>query len=315
MPPQGAAAKCLAWGRLLRLPNLLTVPGDGLAGFLLAAAALHPDLGDLPRAAWAGLSAAVAAGLLFYVAGLIQNDLADLKEDRRDRPQRPLPSGAVGTRAAAAALAAALLAALVAAALASPAALGVGTALAAAITTYNLRAKRHGFWGPLNMGSCRGLNLLLGAAALGSHALAQPAVLLSAAGLTLYVAAVTRIARRETQTQRLGWARLAPLAILVVWLPLATAPALASSEPLPLRLAAPHLGLLALLYAALVLLPLAGKIEPARTQQAVGKLIRNLIFIQAALAASALPTGLPLAGLLLALFPLQAALAWRFYSS
>ena len=53
----------LAWGRLLRLPNLLTVPGDILAGFLLAGSA---DAWD-----WAQLLLAIPAGLLLYAAGLV----------------------------------------------------------------------------------------------------------------------------------------------------------------------------------------------------------------------------------------------------
>src|SRR5438067_12984617 len=78
-----------AWLQLLRLPNLFTVPGDPLAGFLLA---------------WDGkrelsfLALAIAVSLCFYGAGLLWNDLADRAVDRAERPQRPLPSGAVKTR-------------------------------------------------------------------------------------------------------------------------------------------------------------------------------------------------------------------------
>ena len=58
-------ANAPAWPRLLRLPNLLTVPGDILAGFLLAPAARPAD--------WAQLPLAFLAGLLLYAAGLILN--------------------------------------------------------------------------------------------------------------------------------------------------------------------------------------------------------------------------------------------------
>jgi 4-hydroxybenzoate polyprenyltransferase len=74
-----------AWLRLLRLPNLLTVPGDVLAGFLLAPAAAG-GAGSIR------CLLAIPAGLLLYAAGLVLNDLFDYAEDLRDRPDRPLPS-------------------------------------------------------------------------------------------------------------------------------------------------------------------------------------------------------------------------------
>ena len=55
-------------------------------------------------AAPAGTVAVVAVAMaLFYTAGMILNDVADLEVDRRERPERPLPSGAVSRTAALAA--------------------------------------------------------------------------------------------------------------------------------------------------------------------------------------------------------------------
>ena len=64
------------WLQLVRAPNLLTVPGDPLAGFLLA------TFGVLRAQA----AFAVGASLCLYAAGLLWNDLFDLEEDRRERP-------------------------------------------------------------------------------------------------------------------------------------------------------------------------------------------------------------------------------------
>ena len=69
-------SKAMAWLQLLRAPNLLTVPGDPVAGYLLA---MH---GGVPRMELLG---AVLASLFFYCAGLLLNDVRDLDEDRRDR--------------------------------------------------------------------------------------------------------------------------------------------------------------------------------------------------------------------------------------
>src|SRR3990167_7037967 len=75
------------WLQLFRAPNLLTVPGDPLAGFLLVT-------GEMRTEAWT----AMAASLCFYGAGLLANDLADFEIDRAERPERPLPSGRVKKR-------------------------------------------------------------------------------------------------------------------------------------------------------------------------------------------------------------------------
>ena len=78
-----------AWLQLIRPPNLFTVPGDAIAGNLIAGGVpgCAPDLQQV-------LLPALAV-LFLYVGGLIGNDLADLAEDARDRPFRPLPGGRV----------------------------------------------------------------------------------------------------------------------------------------------------------------------------------------------------------------------------
>jgi len=140
------------WLQLLRAPNLFTVPGDSVAGYLLASGG-HAD----------ALTAAMAfASLCFYGYGLLLNDIADLDEDRRERPERPLPKGmaSVGT-ARLVAIALAVLALIPCAN--RPGTLSVGILLVAIIATYNIWSKRIAILGPLNMGLCRGLSFLLGA--------------------------------------------------------------------------------------------------------------------------------------------------------
>lgn len=178
-----------AWLRLLRLPNLLTVPGDVLAGFLLAPAASGRD--------WAQLLLAIPAGLFLYSAGLIFNDLFDYAEDLRERPDRPLPSGEISRDAAAAAALVLLWVAAFFAAFFN--ALAVALPLILCVILYDVGLKRHRFLGPLLMGAARAGNLLLGAAAASDALPATPAPWLAAAALGLYVAAVTHLARNETR--------------------------------------------------------------------------------------------------------------------
>lgn len=177
-----------AWRRILRLPNLLTVPGDVFAGFLLAPAAAGGD--------WAQLLLAVPAGLLLYAAGLVLNDLFDYAEDLRDRPDRPLPANRISREtAAAAALVFFWIAAFLAAFFD---ALPVALPLILCVILYDVGLKRRPWLGPALMGACRAGNLLLGAAVATDGLPAAPGPWIGAAVLGGYVAAVTHLARNET---------------------------------------------------------------------------------------------------------------------
>lgn len=74
------------WFELCRVPNLFTVPGDPLAGYLLAATSLGVPI------EWMDALLVVIASLSLYCFGLLQNDLTDYEEDCEYRPERPLPS-------------------------------------------------------------------------------------------------------------------------------------------------------------------------------------------------------------------------------
>jgi 4-hydroxybenzoate polyprenyltransferase len=178
-----------AWLELLRVPNLLTVPGDPLAGWALATAG-SPAAG-IP---WT----VCVASILFYAGGLLLNDVADAAEDRAARPNRPIPSGRV-SRAAAACAAFALAAAGMVLCFRVSLKTGFAAAeLLVVVCLYDLWFKRLPVVGPVAMGFCRGLNILLGAAA--APACPTSVVVLVAAGAeTLYIAGVTQLARRETR--------------------------------------------------------------------------------------------------------------------
>jgi hypothetical protein len=177
------------WLQLFRAPNLFTVPGDPLAGFLLASPALV-KFNPL-------LLLSIGASLCFYAAGLLLNDLMDLKEDRAERPDRPLPSGAA--RPSHVWLVAAALAAL-GLALCFPGgtkALATGAGIIVAVAAYDCGLKKIPFIGAINMGLCRGLSVFLGAIFTGGCGC--PAGGASVA-ILCYIAAVTHLARYETKS-------------------------------------------------------------------------------------------------------------------
>ncbi len=178
-----------AWLRLVRLPNLLTVPGDILAGFLLAP--------TVRPAVWSQLLLAAPASLLLYAAGLILNDLFDYAEDLRDRPARPLPANQISREAAAAvALVLLWIAAFLAAFFD---ALPVALPMILCIILYDLGLKRLPVIGPLLMGACRAGNVLLGTAAATGGLFLVPGAWGGALAVGTYVACITHLARTETQ--------------------------------------------------------------------------------------------------------------------
>lgn len=185
----GVRRRSRAWVELLRLPALLTVPGDALAG--AAATGARPTRGTF---------LAVGASVSLYAAGMALNDWADRDEDARDRPHRPLPSGRIRPAHALAAAGALTGAGLALACRAGRTTGAVATALAATVWAYDLRLKGTAA-GPTAMGTARGLDLLMGAAATRPAGASGtlPQALTAAATLAAHTTAVTTVSRNETQ--------------------------------------------------------------------------------------------------------------------
>lgn len=207
-----AGSRLQAWISLLRVANLPGAASNILVGYLLVAGDWNP-LGMV--------LAAILASLLFYSAGILSNDLADLERDRVLRPERPLPSGAV--EVATARTTHWILFGLGMAVCfgidlkfgtglrgASFSVSATGGMLVLAILLYNLVLKRF-LVSALAMGLCRGLNLLLGmAVAAGQGGRAGEftggwhfgGIL---AGLVLFVCGLTLLARDESEPRPRRW--------------------------------------------------------------------------------------------------------------
>lgn len=198
-----------AWLELIRLPNLLTVPGDVLSGACLSALLLNTAFKG------STLFFSVLAVFFLYVMGLLQNDLNDLSVDRFQRPNRPLPSKRVSTSTAAVALVAALFLGLFFAFLASRAVFYLAVVLSIAIWAYNLLFKKRYFAGPFCMGLCRGFSFLIGVATVSWHTGTVPVFL----GIVAYIFFVTRIAESENRRQVPNARVFLPLAsFFLAWL-------------------------------------------------------------------------------------------------
>jgi 4-hydroxybenzoate polyprenyltransferase len=188
------------WGQLVRLPNSFTLISDTVAAALIVGTYL------LPVTAFA---LTLTASFCAYWAGMILNDIVDLEEDRENRPSRPLPAGRISPvlagHIANGMLLIGPLLILVVTNFHTSQSLWMGAAFASAallsivVRMYNSALKQT-FLGPLLMGLCRSLNILMvGCTMLSvSEIEDMPRALLWFAGaIGLYIMGVTVYARRE----------------------------------------------------------------------------------------------------------------------
>lgn len=310
--PPRKRSRLAAWLQLVRLPNLLTAPGDPLVGFLAAGLVSVES-----PVSWPTRVAMVAgASVLLYAFGLVVNDVFDLSTDRRERPDRPLPSGAVSVLAAMV-LAGALLAGGLGVAYRSGGAVGwVALVLVGAIFFYNALAKRVPVLGPLAMGACRGANVLMGAALAGTDGLRMPGPIFVAALVAVYIAAVTHIATGEATGRRVGTKRNFPAGVLAFGYTFLLVPALGDGGEIPLRIWLLLAGaLIAVVWVAYCAMPLAGRPEPKDVQKGVGGMVGGLLLAEAPLAAMVGGLGLYVAAGLVAAFVVHRLVSRFFYAS
>ncbi len=193
--------------RLTRPANIVTAISDILAGAAIAGYA--GGLNELPS-----VLLLVVATIGLYGGGVVFNDVFDATLDRVERPERPIPSGLISEKEGMF-LGLSLLTLGVAAAFiinAFPSGIiALATAIAALI--YDKWGKHHNFLGPLNMGICRGLNLLLGMSLV-------PAVIYQYGHLAivpiLYIASITMISRGEVHGGKSKTILLASFLYLIV---------------------------------------------------------------------------------------------------
>lgn len=262
-----------AYLQLLRLPAVFTAMADIFLGWLLT----HADLTPVATFLWL-----LAASACLYLAGMVLNDLFDRRIDAIERPTRPIPSGRVGLRGAIQLGTILLLGGIVLAGVVGWPSLWIAVGLAACILAYDGLLKGTPL-GPVAMGGCRFLNVMLGASGLPTAtavwALPQLAV---AAALGVYIAGVTWFARNEA-VQSGRWQLTAAqgvvnlgLAGLVAWM--LSLPSAGRDRLGPLVMLLVVLLILNRRMAAAVFDPI-----PARVQPTIRSLLLSLVVIDATL--------------------------------
>lgn len=206
--------KFLGYLRLMRLANIVTAISDVLAGVAIAGSLISITFGraedtpiplgkllleQAPSDTISIILLLILATSGLYGGGVVLNDVFDADLDKKERPERPIPSGLISKRSASVFGIILLLAGITAAALTNTANLIsettiIATLIAIGAVIYDKWSKHHGFFGPLNMGICRGLNLLMGISIV---AFATQFFWFIALVPVVYIAAITMISRGE----------------------------------------------------------------------------------------------------------------------
>lgn len=183
--------KIKAWFELCRIPNIFTVPGDPIAGFLL--------LSKKPELYTIILLAVTVCGLYFF--GLITNDIFDYKTDSEERPSRPIPSGRIKISEASISASVLALGGLFCAYKLGFKPFVLSVLLFSAVLGYNLFFKKYNFIGPAVLGLCRFLSFSVGVSAVSPFSPIYKDNWITAffaVTLFIYVFGLSRVAKKES---------------------------------------------------------------------------------------------------------------------
>lgn len=175
----------------MRPANVVTAISDVLAGTAISTLYLDTWSGGLSVLTVLTVSIATVG---LYGGGVVFNDVFDAALDAVERPERPIPSGEVSLKNAALLGISLFIMGVFAAGLLNITAGVIAVSIVAMCLLYDKWAKHHPVAGPLAMGTCRGLNLMLG---MSLFAEVLPAVWWLSLIPVIYIAAITVISRGE----------------------------------------------------------------------------------------------------------------------
>ncbi|MDN3585959.1 UbiA-like protein EboC [Pedobacter aquatilis] len=149
--------KLFAYLRIMRPANIVTSVADILAGIAISGVLINN--GTIP---WLAIICLCLSTACLYAGGIVFNDVFDAELDKIERPERAIPSGIISLTNATILGAALMISGIALASLTSLTSGLFALAVSFFALLYNKIGKQYPLFGPLNMGICRGLNLLLG---------------------------------------------------------------------------------------------------------------------------------------------------------
>lgn len=175
----------------MRPANIITAIADILAGIVVSGYIKNRLLNDID---FSPVLLLVFATIGLYGGGVVLNDVFDARLDKLERPERPIPSGLISTSSALFFGVSLLVAGVLIAFFNHFISGWLAFSIAVAAIVYDAWGKHQSVLGPVNMGLCRGLNLLLGISiiptAVGHNWFIGLVPL-------VYIAAITMISRGE----------------------------------------------------------------------------------------------------------------------
>jgi len=291
---------------LMRPANIITAIADIMLGFAASGSVMmlmqdgQINVNEPPMRFLLWL---ILATIGLYGGGVVFNDVFDADLDRIERPERPIPSGAA-SRVSATALGALLLIGGIAAAFQVSVLSGaLAVSIAVIALVYDALGKHFSILGPINMGVCRGLNLLLGISAVPS---AVEIYWYLAFIPIVYIAAITAISQGEVHG---GDKKILSGAVVLYLLVIGGIIILMRLQQYQLLYALPFLALFVYLIFPPLLKALK-TLEPLHIRLAVKAGVIALILMDATIAAGF--AGWFYGLLVLALFPVSRFLAKQF---
>lgn len=298
----GLSVKIRATLELIRPANIVTAFADIVAG---AAAATGILMVTDPAATLieSQIYWLLLATFGLYGGGIVFNDFFDASLDAKERPERAIPSGRVTKTYAAILGGLLLLLGIVSAFMVNQTAGVLSVFISVCALYYDAKAKHSTLSGPLFMGSCRGGNLLLGAALFPeSLATLWPLAFLPLA----YIGSITLISQGEVKggSKTSGiFASLIVTTIAIALLLLAIMPSYSLLASLPF-----------VLFFAVMVIPAfikaARKPVPILIKKAVKRGVLSLIILNSAIAAGF--AGIAVGLVLLLLLPVSILFAKAF---
>lgn len=307
-----------AYFQLMRPANIITAIADIMAGFAVAVqSGMNLDInmeglnisrlgytyGIQASADYTDLLMLILSTIGLYGGGVVFNDVFDAALDATERPERPIPSGRA-TLSGAIMLGIILLLMGIACAFVVSVTSGIIAAVIAILALlYDKFGKHHSLIGPINMGACRGGNLLLGiSATVGAIEQYWFMALIP----IIYIAAITTISRGEVHG---GNSSALYLAFVLYTIVISSIMILSMMSKISYWQVVPFLAL----FAFLIFPPLYKALQDRRPQY-IGKAVKAgiiaLIVMDAALAAGF--AGWVYALFILALLPISRLLARTF---
>ncbi len=175
----------------MRPANIVTSVADVLAGIAISGVLVN---GDLSASYISEILLLSVSTVGLYGGGVVFNDIFDADLDKAERPERPIPRGDISLKEAIFLGIILLLIGLLAALLVNIVSTLLALSIIIASLVYDKWGKHNAIAGPINMGICRGLNLLLGISIVSSSVATWWFIAIVP---IIYIAAITMISRGE----------------------------------------------------------------------------------------------------------------------